>query len=266
MAKCKLCGKRGWLFHPLKLNSDGICKECSDARQKFAQRVIKTPLKGEEKEKIFRPPIVQNGNCLVYSYTNVGFYCPDECLAAAKAVPPHQQLTLKYEPDNAYDKKAIAIYYKDDKIGYMYKGKIRDMLKDFAKHDSKDFLPVSLEWTDTPVYNIYFYQRLGSIKFQMKKDPNYKEFPLTDCTDAITQGTIECYEAGYPVTIDPNKYNNRHAVTCCASEIGYCPATANSYLDKYTKFDARISAIGKNASGKLVPHIMVVPIESTPEE
>ena len=49
------------------------------------------------------------------------------------------EVELKQEPNNQYDNKAIAILANDEKIGYMYKGKLKDMANDFI-NDMKSYV------------------------------------------------------------------------------------------------------------------------------
>ena len=51
-------------------------------------------------------------------------------------------LTLKQEPENVYDDKAVAIYRGTDQLGYLYRGRLQDMAND---------------WLDRgdPVYGLY---------------------------------------------------------------------------------------------------------------
>lgn len=270
MAKCRLCGDRSTLFHRVRLNSKGYCEECADElrwrREQRKKREAEEAAKLEELRKPYVPADVTRGFCLAHTYSAVNFYSPDDCKKAAAAVPPREQLTMKYEPDNPYDRDAIAIYHKDVKIGYMYKGKLRDMLNDYAKADNLDFLAVSRFWVDKPMYDLFFYQKLPTFKRRMRKRPDFKECTLTGNKNEDMQESIDCCEAGEMVTVWPDFDKDRFEATCHGLDIGYFPKSLNDYLEEHTELDARISSISEDDHGKYTVSVMMAPKNLTPEE
>lgn len=68
-------------------------------------------------------------------------------------------LTFKPEPDNRYDAGAVEIFHGEEKIGYMYRGRLQDMCRDFiARGDKVAGVVVSDDFGKT-VYKIAFYAR-----------------------------------------------------------------------------------------------------------
>ena len=66
-----------------------------------------------------------------YSYDKVGVFIPDGLTFDHTLLEVGKYITLHQEPSNAYDKKAIAVYRKDTKVGYLYRGKLQDMANDY---------------------------------------------------------------------------------------------------------------------------------------
>lgn len=70
------------------------------------------------------------GYALAYSYTNVTIFPPWEMLAPLdlRKVAAFPELDLEQESENAYDPWAVAIYWQDEQLGYMRKGRLQDMV------------------------------------------------------------------------------------------------------------------------------------------
>lgn len=68
-----------------------------------------------------------------YEYTSVGIYRP-EGVTFMPAVG--DAVTLELEPDNPYDDKAVVAKIKGERIGYLYRGKLKDMVVDFLNSPS----------------------------------------------------------------------------------------------------------------------------------
>lgn len=68
-----------------------------------------------------------------YDYDDVGIYRP-EGVTFMPAVG--DAVTLELEPDNPYDDKAVVAKVKGEHIGYLYRGKLKDMVVDFLNSPS----------------------------------------------------------------------------------------------------------------------------------
>lgn len=77
-------------------------------------------------------PTTAAGIPIAYHYKDVNIYTPDRLDVDLTQVDLGLRVTFRFEPDNPYDKKAVAVYVGEWKIGYMKRGKIRDMLIDWV--------------------------------------------------------------------------------------------------------------------------------------
>lgn len=69
---------------------------------------------------------------IAYHYDTVGIYTPKELDIDVTKIDPGLRTSFRFEPSNTYDKDAVAVYAGSWKIGYMYRGRLRDMLVDWA--------------------------------------------------------------------------------------------------------------------------------------
>lgn len=77
-------------------------------------------------------PSTAAGLPVAYHYEDVNIYTPDTLDVDLAQVDLGLRVTFRHEPNNAYDKNAVAVYAGEWKIGYMRRGKLRDMLVDWA--------------------------------------------------------------------------------------------------------------------------------------
>lgn len=110
---------------------------------------------------------------LAYSYKDVWFTCPDECVAFAKTVPKNMRLSVRISKVNSGGEKSVEILYIGETIGYMIDNKLKKMLIDYADDPNKSFLVIGEEWVDHPSVSLYFY----------KEKPSYKRNDYDDDDD-----------------------------------------------------------------------------------
>lgn len=209
----------------------------------------------------YTPASTYMGYVLAYSYADVEFYVPPEYYARASAVPPHESLSIAPDPTNAHDPDAWAIYHDSRVIGYMFKGKLRDMVRDYASDDKKAFMAVSQLWRDNkPTMGLYFYKSSASVIHSMALDESAREFLLTSNRGAEAQEII-CYcEVGEPVAVEYDDETERYSAETSYGRIGLFPASAARFLDGHTSFDARISEIEEDEdAGKYSARVIVIP-------
>lgn len=72
-----------------------------------------------------------NDSALVYKYEQNICVMDNDINASALALG--KDIEFKQEPDNQYDNKAIAIYFNNIKVGYVYKGVVQDMINSWIK-------------------------------------------------------------------------------------------------------------------------------------
>lgn len=70
---------------------------------------------------------------MVYRYPNVKLAI-DPALDL-ETLPVGNQIEIHTEPENEYDDKAVYVELGEKKIGYIYKGRLQDMIWDFIKRD-----------------------------------------------------------------------------------------------------------------------------------
>ncbi len=76
-------------------------------------------------------PLSLGGSRLAYKYEDVNIFVPDALNIDFPSLELGHSVSFRAERDNPYDNDAIAVYNNGDKLGYLYRGKIRDMVYDF---------------------------------------------------------------------------------------------------------------------------------------
>ena len=79
-------------------------------------------------------PDSSDGYVVDRSYTN-RIYTPSELISPAlkRRIKKGDVLSLRKEPSNKYDRKAVAVYWKHKKIGYLYQNGLRDIVMEYWK-------------------------------------------------------------------------------------------------------------------------------------
>lgn len=90
------------------------------------------PLEPRERRYVDIPETI-DGMPIAYQYTAV-----DVCIIRGQEpnfayFRSGDTATLKQEPENAYDPNAVAVYADGTKIGYLYKGRIQDIVNDYLR-------------------------------------------------------------------------------------------------------------------------------------
>lgn len=190
--QCTMCGKKGFF---LPLNRLGHCEECikkikaemakkeqeqaaKQAAERAAKRAALEEARRKEQENTKRVPNVLGGERLAYFYTDVKIFTK-LCLPQVRVDLNGAELQFKQEPENEYDKKAVAIYtMSGEKIGYLYKGKIQDMVNDYLRLGLPVWGAVSLIDTDDNRYEIaitFYRSGHGMDAEQWDDDEDYDE-------------------------------------------------------------------------------------------
>lgn len=104
---------------------------------------------------------IVDGNALCYKYEQNLYIVDDD---AFDFIPGSggKAITFKQEPSNPHDKNAVAVYLENKKIGYVYRGKIQDMINDFIKRGDLilGYLNKYSITEKTATYKIGFYSPL----------------------------------------------------------------------------------------------------------
>ena len=162
-----------------------------------------------------------------------------------------------------YDDKAVAVYVKEfgKKIGYVYKGKIQDMINDWIDKD----LPFTAYINDLPEkdgkklieYKIGFYK-------EYDKSAS-KTFSLTrtgkkDFCDIPRVENLECCKAGESVEFSFDSDSETYVLSSAHGEIGELPKSANAYMDEGGENAVVIDKIYTDDNGKTKAKIRVYKI------
>jgi len=181
MAKCVKCGKRG-LF--LSVNAQGLCADCEKSARLAAEAAAKEEKAITEPKKEISPEQVAELEALIaededqdfvsvpesiagihvaYTYSDVKIYIPDDITVDFTQINPGDNVILLFEPENPYDAEAVAVYVEDEKIGYLNKGRIKDMVRDFKREKLPIWAHVSGIDDEEPLVMLYmaFYRNRG---------------------------------------------------------------------------------------------------------
>ena len=191
-----------------------------------------------------------NGVPLAYKY--------DEKLCIIKKMQPDyatlnlgDNLMFVQEPNNPYDKKAIAVYDNDSKIGYLYKGKLQDTINDFIRRGDAISAYIKSIDVDKPEIMMFIglYKEVSPYWKLMHMGAPFKTYKLTgnksdEMQEAI--GFIDDYsDVGYLYDYDKEKY----MASSDYGDLGYFPKSANQYLDD--ECEAYVVEIADNDAEKL---------------
>ena len=99
----------------------------------------------------------KRGYFIKYHYDDVEVATRDRY--AAHTLQPGDALTFKPEPENRYDPGAVEIYHGEAKVGYMYRGRLQDMCRDFIERGDKVAGVVVSDDFGKTVFKIAFYAK-----------------------------------------------------------------------------------------------------------
>lgn len=211
--------------------------------------------------ELYSAPQSMNGRELAYSYPDVGFFVPDDLSANAKAVPPREELFLSPEPANEYDPDAVAVYRDGRKIGYLYKGKLRDMWRNYADRPDRMCRAVSQPWlAGKPLLGLFFYKAPAP----WTPGPDAREFKLTRSRSAAAQDALSLCSVGDEVEIDSDMgddYEYTYYALSVGDRIGAFPASARQYIEDHDVVIAHISEIEEDDAGKYVVYVTLEPAD-----
>ena len=179
-----------------------------------------------------------------YYYENVRIFSPDE-------IDLHQfnlgnVLTLKQEPTNPYDDRAVMLLYNRQKLGYLYRNKLQEMANDYLERDDSMVMAriydISLEhhtvWIDICFYRIA----------PREKRPGTKEYRLTGNRNAEMQEALCFLDITDPVTYSWDFEKEKYIAFSRSGDIGYFPASAEPFLEK--KAPVEIAEITEDDEGR----------------
>ena len=146
------------------------------------------------------------------------------------------EVFVKQEPENKHDPKAVKLECKGCKIGYLYRGKMQDMVNDFENRGEIILAYID----DITADDIYI-----SIGFYREPKHMYKNsfsFKLTGNSSAEIQENISFCSEDDEVTLFYDVERESYEVQDF-EVIGYAPKSKNDFFDNTDAYYAYISEI-----------------------
>ena len=202
-------------------------------------------------------PQTYNGSPLAYDYTDVNVCIIRDNKPDYKELKPYMPISFIPEPSNPYDPKAVIVKTDGTYIGYLYKGRMQDMVLDFLRRNDpiQSFISDVNESTDTVQFTIGFYKEKESTYDKLiRQGTPHKTFKLTSNRNEDMQDTLSLCSEGEEVDYEYN-YEKEKYIAICGDEIGFFPKSANKYLeDEHPVF---IEGIEEDEDFKYIVRVVV---------
>lgn len=184
----------------------------------------------EKNYELFDDYDADNNTYLAYSYEE-GLAFADTSVLTGNG---GKVITFKQEPENEYDKNAVAVYLNDIKVGYLYRGKTQDMVNDWIRRNNPFWGYVNKIDTvnNKATIKIGFYKSLDELS--MKK---YRLTRITKKADDFGNSRCDnvagCSDGDiveYTTSFDSDNY----VITDeCGEELGEVGAKAVEFIDEH---------------------------------
>lgn len=190
------------------------------------------------------PPKTIGGVPLAYHYQEVDIAMTIEVVKDFSIFHPGDVISFIPESTNVYDSKAIQLWSNNQLLGYVYRGKIQDMLNDFLKFGEPIYgMIFSVKPEEKKItFSVGFY-RPAKPKSSGKMLASGR---LTTNSGQEAQDNISICDEGDEVSIDYDYDKERYEVSCI-DFIGCLPKKLEQYADTATFL---IDEIGENENGK----------------
>lgn len=200
------------------------------APQVTVQPVKETPVsvahEQPEPQQLVIPSKI-SGTKVSYKYDDVKIFTPEDLADGIDfpAIPLAEKVQLVQEPENTYDRNAVAVYRGNQKIGYLRKGKIQEMANDFLKNSWTIFAAIQTIDDDERKIGLAlaFYKPhiiTGEVKtFKLTGNRNQS---MQDAIGLVDEGD----EVSYSYDAETEKY-----IASVADDIGYFPKSADRWLE-----------------------------------
>jgi uncharacterized membrane protein YuzA (DUF378 family) len=193
-------------------------------------------------------PMSHMGKPIAYHYDSVKIFILSGQEPDFKSLNPGDNVRFVQEPTNSYDKNAVAAESGIRKLGYLYKGKIQDMVNDFI--NSGDAILSHIDSIDDANGKITVY-----IAFYRKKSfASAKTYKLTANRNEEMQDVIYYSSEGDEVFAEYDYEKEKHLASTAAGDIGYFPKSANDILEG--EYTAQIERIDED-DGKSIVYVAV---------
>ena len=171
-----------------------------------------------------------------------------------------KQITFEFEPENEFDDKAVALYVEGKKIGYVYRGKIQDMIHSYHKQGRQISAHLNKYSAagKKATYKIGFYKPAEYFE--------NKQFSLVKTTKKIDEYTTRAENLSYcdegdVLTIESDSFTDDSYVVYADgyNEIGELPKSAVNFIEENNpkKIYGILDTIEEDDNGKLKAKITV---------
>lgn len=181
------------------------------------------------KEKGFQQYL--DGKKAKYFYNQVKVFTPKDLAVDFVHMDPGVDIQLKQEPENAYDGEAVAVYTAGTKLGYLYKGKIKDMVNDYIGRGWPILGCVDMIDDDEGVCAVTL------VFYTEEKHEVLGVYKLAGTGGAKAQDEIMTLAEGDILTVVEDYEKGRYDVLNFMGEkVGYLPKTANKAAEGEADF------------------------------
>ena len=195
--------------------ANNTSSQSTEARQLISTKPVDAPIVKPESEKNYDlfDKCVDN-YYLAYEYEEkIAFPKVDDITGNGG-----KKIKFKQEPDNEYDNKAVALYLEENKIGYLYRGRIQDMVNDWIKKENYFWgyiNKIDVE-KSTATFKIGFYRDINSLEMKSfkltkitKRAPAYESSRFENL-ESCSDGDVVLYESSYETNnyIVTNEYGD----------------------------------------------------------
>ena len=194
------------------------------------------------KEHIDIPSSI-NGLDIMYDYQDVDI-CVLSHLKKEKAFyDDMRELHVVAEPENAYDKNAIAVYCEDIKIGYLYKGSLQEMTGDWLKRGDPiycHYMGINPVTGRLKMQMTFYGAGMSSQRFFADRI-EAKTYKLTGTSSKSAQDALDMCSEGEEFFVDESESGNGYIITNSQLErIGSLPKAAVALVNELGRYNCRV--------------------------
>jgi hypothetical protein len=199
---------------------------------------------------------------IAYHYKGEEIALPniENCMSVKMA----SELSFENEPTNEYDKKAIRIIADGKFIGYVYKGKIQDMIHDFTKR--KEPIYAILQSFDDINNKVSMFIAFYRNPFEIYSKCESIKTKLVKCSKKVDEYTNRqdnfCgVKRGDTITIEYNEeYETYVALDECGGELGEISKSISAKIKEREDMDEPICIVEETAeddNGKYGANVLI---------
>lgn len=185
-------------------------------------------------------------NIKKYEYQE-NLYTPEDIIELADT-NVGKEIEFKQENDNPYDSNAVAVYLADTKIGYVYRGKVQDMINDWIKRNDYflGFIDIVDKNKKQIKYKIAFYKKID--KSETKKMTLVKTNKKI-CDGLSREVNFILLQKGDKINIAYDIMSESWVVYDGSLEVGELPSSAKQYLFENEDYAGTVTEIYYDSNG-----------------